>query len=293
MKKTGVVTDSHSSISAEEAERIGVKVLPMPFYLDEICYYENVTITRDEFFEKVRGGAKVGTSQPTPDEVCRVWEEALKEYEEIVYIPLSSGLSGACGTAMMLAEEEPYAGKVYVVDNGRISATQHRSVLDALELIEEGYTAAEVKMMLEASREKNMIYVGVETLEFLKRGGRISKTSAALGSVLNIRPVLKFSTGLLETYKKCRGFQKAKKDMIEAMKQELATQFREEMERGEVYLLAAGSASKEETEAWIQEIQEAFPGMPVQYDDLSLGASCHIGPGGLGIGCSCRPERIR
>lgn len=264
----------------------------MPFYLDEVCYYEDVTITRDEFFEKVRGGAKVSTSQPTPDAVCKLWDQALEQFEEIVYIPLSSALSGACGTAMMFAQKEPYAGKVFVVDNGRVSSTQKRTVLDALELVEEGYSAEQIKEMLEAARERSMIYIGVETLEFLKRGGRISAASAALGSVLNIRPVLRFSTGMLETYKKCHGFHRAKKEMIDAMKNEFATNFKEEYEKGEVYLLAASSASKEASDEWVKEIQEAFPGMDVVCDELSLGVSCHIGPGGLGIGCSCRPKRI-
>ena len=272
MKRTGVVTDSHSSIKPAEAAKLEVLLLPMPFYLDE-CYYEDVTITREEFFEKVRGGAKVSTSQPTPDAVCKLWDQALEQFEEIVYIPLSSALSGACGTAMMLAQEEPYAGKVFVVDNGRVSSTQKRTVLDALELIEEGYSAGKIKKMLEAARER-------------------SKTSAALGSLMNIRPVLKFSTGILETYKKCHGFHRAKKEMIDAMKNEFATNFKEEIEKGEVYLLAASSASKEASDEWVKEIQEAFPGMDVVCDELSLGVSCHIGPGGLGIGCSCKPRRI-
>ena len=285
MKSVGVVTDSHSSMKPQEAEALGVMLLPMPFYLDEVCYYEDVTITRDEFFEKVRGGAKVSTSQPTPDAVCKLWGQALEKFDEIVYIPLSSALSGACSTAMMLAKDEPYEGKVFVVDNGRVSSTQK-------ELVKEGYSAAQIKEMLEAARERSMIYIGVETLEFLKRGGRISAASAALGSVLNIRPVLQFSTGMLETYKKCHGFHRAKKEMLDAMKNEFATNFKEEYEKGEVYLLAASSASKEASDEWLKEIQEAFPGMDVVCDELSLGVSCHIGPGGLGIGCSCRPKRI-
>lgn len=292
MKSVGVVTDSHSSIKPAEAEKLGVLLLPMPFYLDDECYYEDVTITRDEFFEKVRGGAKVSTSQPTPDAVCKLWDEALKKFDEIVYIPLSSALSGACSTAMALAQDEPYEGKVFVVDNGRVSSTQKRSVLDALELISEGYSAEKIKEILEAARERSMIYIGVETLEFLKRGGRISRASAALGSLMNIRPVLKFSTGILETYKKCRGFHRAKTEMIEAMKQEFVTNFKEEYENGEVYLLTASSASKEASDEWVKEVQQAFPGMDVVCDELSLGVSCHIGPGGLGIGCSCKPKRI-
>ena len=292
MKKVGIVTDSHSGIGKEEAAKLGIRVLAMPFYLDDICYYEDVTISRDEFLEKLKEGAHVSTSQPNPEEVKKIWNEALEEYEQIVYIPLSSVLSGSCERAQLMTMEEPYAGKVFVVDNGRVSTPQHRSILDAQEMIEEGYDGAQIKEMLEAAREKSMIYIGVETLEYLKRGGRISRTTAALGSMLNIRPVLKFSTGILETYKKCRGFHKAKKETIDAMKQELAGNFKEEYEKGEVYLLAASSASQEETDEWVREIQENFPGMDVMCDPLSLGVSCHIGPGGLGIGCSCRPKRI-
>lgn len=289
---TGVVTDSHSSITQSEAERLGIFVLPMPFFIDDTCYYEDIDITREAFFEKMKAGSKVSTSQPGPEEVMKIWNRALEQFEEIVYIPLSSALSGSCQTAQMLAQEEPYAGRVFVVDNGRVSATQHRSVLDALEMIEEGYHAEQIRQMLEEARAKNTIYIGVQDLEYLKRGGRISRATAALGSVLNIKPVLQFDVGTLDTYKKCRGFVQAKKVMIDAMKQEFATKFKEEVQRGEAYLLAATSASEEESAKWLEDIHKAFPGMTVLSDKLSLGVSCHIGPGGLGIGCSCRPKRL-
>lgn len=291
-RTTGVVTDSHSSITQSEAEKLGIFVLPMPFFIDDTCYYEDIDITRDAFFEKMKAGSKVSTSQPGPEEVMKIWDKALEQFEEIVYIPLSSALSGSCQTAQMLAQEEPYAGRVFVVDNGRVSATQHRSVLDALEMIEEGYRAEQIRQMLEEARAKNTIYIGVQDLEYLKRGGRISRATAALGSVLNIKPVLQFDVGTLDTYKKCRGFVQAKKVMIDAMKQEFATKFKEEVQRGEAYLLAATSASEEESEKWLEDIHKAFPGMTVLSDKLSLGVSCHIGPGGLGIGCSCRPKRL-
>ena len=223
MKPIGVVTDSHSGISPEEAEQLGVKVLPMPFYVDNRCCYEGVTFTREEFLEKLRNGAKVSTSQPSPLEVMRFWDEALTEFEQIIYIPISSGLSGSCSTASMLASDEKYENKVFVVDNGRVSAPLRRSVLDALELIEKGYVAPWIKKMLESSRSDMVIYVGVETLENLKRGGRISAASAALGTVLNIKPVLKFDVSTLDVYQKCRGFNKARKVMIEAMKNDLNT----------------------------------------------------------------------
>lgn len=292
MKPIGVVTDSHSSITNQQAKALGILVLPMPFYIDDTCYYEDVTLTREEFFQKLDSGAAISTSQPSPEAVTQLWDKALDDYEQILYIPISSGLSGSCSTATALAQEEPYQNRVFVVDNGRVSTPLHRSVLDALELIEEGFSAAEIKTMLERARDKMVIYVGVETLEHLKRGGRITPATAALGTVLNIKPVLKFDVGTLDTCKKCRGFEKAKKAMIEAMRSDLETKFKQEYDRGEVYLLAASSASPAETEQWINDIKAAFPGMDVMCDDLSLGVSCHIGQGGLGIGCSCKPERI-
>lgn len=291
MKAIGIVTDSHSSISQELAKQLGIYVLPMPFYIDDECYYEDITLTREEFFKKLDSGAAISTSQPSPEAVMELWDQALQECEKILYMPISSGLSGSCQTASMLASEEPYEGRVYVVDNGRVSTLLHRAILDALELIEEGYSAEQIKEILEEYRDKMVIYIGVETLEHLKRGGRISPATAALGAVLNIKPVLKFDVGTLDTFKKCRGMAKAKKTMLESMHHDMENQFKEWYEKGEVYLLAASSASKEETEKWVQEIKESFPEMEVMYDDLSLGVSCHIGCGGLGIGCSCRPAR--
>ncbi len=291
MRKVGVITDSHSGITQQQAKELGILVLPMPFYFNEECYYEDVSLSREEFFEKLDSGVKIATSQPAPADVMKLWDKGLEQFDEIVYIPISSGLSGSCATAITLALEKPYFGKVFVVDNGRVSTLLHRSVLDALEMVEEGYSAQEIKKMLEESRDKMVIYVGVETLEHLKQGGRISQAAATLGTVLNIKPVLKFDVGTLDPYKKCHGFAKARRVMIEAMQQDLETIFREWQERGEAYLLAASSASEEETQGWVQEIKEAFPGMDVMCDKLSLGVSCHIGQGGLGIGCSCRPKR--
>lgn len=291
MKKIGIITDSHSSITQEEAKRLGIKVLPMPFYLGEECYYEDINLTREEFFQKLKSGISVSTSQPSPEAVMKIWDEALEEYEKVLYIPISSGLSGSCMTASAMAQDEPYEGRILVVDNGRISTPLHRSVLDALELIEEGYEAEDIKRILEENRDKMVIYVGVDTLEHLKQGGRINATTATIGNILNIKPVLKFDVGKLDMYKKSRGTVKMRKTMIEAMKHDLETQFKEWYDRGEVYLLAASSSSLEETKKWVTEIEEAFPGMEVMCDDLSLGASCHIGEGGLGIGCSCRPKR--
>lgn len=291
MKKIGVVTDSHSSISQEQAAKMGIKVLPMPFYIGEECFYEGINLSREEFLEKLEAGVNFTTSQPSPAEVMKIWDEALLEFEQIVYIPISSGLSGSCATAMALAAEPEYEGKVFVVDNGRVATLMHRSVLDALELIEEGYTAEQIKKILEDAKARMVIYIGVQTLDNLKRGGRITAATALLGSMLNIKPVLKFDIGILDQYKKCRGFQKAKRAMFEAIHQDFETTFRKEYESGEIYLLAASSAKDEDKAAWVREIQSEFPDMDILYDDLSFGVSCHIGYGGQGIGLSCRPKR--
>lgn len=291
MKSIGIVTDSCGGISQEEAERLGVMVLPMPFYFGEDCYYEGVSITREEFFERLNKGEKVSTSQPSPEEVMAIWRKALDKFEQVLYMPLSSGLSGSCNTAKMLAGEDEFEGRVLVVDNGRVSTPMHRSILDAIELIEESYSAGEIKEILERSRADMAIYLGVETLEFLKKGGRVTPATAVIGTLLNIKPILKFDVGVLDSYKKCRGMKKARAEMIEAMKQEFDTTFREYVKRGEIYLLAASSADEATTREWLDEISEAFPGMEILCDDLSLGLACHTGPGALGIGCSCRPRR--
>ena len=227
MKKTGIMTDSHSGILNEEAERLGIKVLPMPFYIEEKVYREGVDLSREEFYDMLRKGTDVSTSQPSLVDVAEMWKEMLKEYEEIVYIPLSSALSGSCMAAMAMANEHEFAGKVFVVDNGRVATPMHRSVLDAVEMTEKGYSAAEIKKILEETREKMTIYIGLSTLEYLKKGGRVSSVTALAADVLNIKPVMHFSTGTLDTYQKCRGMKKARKVMIDAMKHELETNFRE------------------------------------------------------------------
>ena len=261
MKSIGIITDSHSGITQEEAKQLGIWVLPMPFYIDGECYLEGINLTREEFFEKLEGGSAIATSQPSPADVCDVWDWALKEFEKVLYLPLSSGLSGSCETAMALARDEQYEGKILVVDHGQISTPLHQMVLDTLELIEKGYSAEQIKEILESGKDRMMIYIGVETLEYLKRGGRVTPAAAAIGSVLNIKPVLKLETGKLDSFKKCRGFSKVKKTMIEAMKQEMDTRFADALADGQLRLLAASSADKEETENWVKEIEDAFPGL--------------------------------
>ncbi len=291
MRPIGIITDSHSSITQAQAKELGILVLPMPFEIGEDQFYEDVTLAREQFFQKLDSGARISTSQPYQADVMAIWDKALESCEQVLYIPISSGLSGSCSTATAIAQEDPYAGRILVVDNGRVSTPLHRSILDALELVQEGYTAGQIKDILEEARDKMVIYVGVQTLEHLKNGGRITPATAALGTILNIKPVLKFDVGTLDTFKKCRGFAKAKKTMLDAIRHDLDTRFKAWYDRGEVYLLAASSSSKEDTDQWVREIREAFPDLDVMCDDLSLGVSCHIGYGGLGIGISCRPKR--
>jgi DegV family protein with EDD domain len=286
-----VATDSHSGLSPKQAKEMGIMLLPMPFYFGEECYYEEVSLTRAVFFERLAAGETVSTSQPSPEEVMKFWREGLKEYDEIIYIPMSSGLSGSCHTAMMLATDEEFKDKVFVVDNGRMSTPLVRSILDAQEMVREGLSGREIKQILEDTKELISVYIAVETLEYLKKGGRISATTAAVGTLLNIKPILKLGVGLLDTYKNSRGMKKAKKEMLEAIKGDLEQTFREYYEKGEVYLLAASSADEETTRAWVEEIKSVFPGMEVLSGNLSLGVCCHTGPGALGVGVSCRPRR--
>lgn len=291
MNKILVATDSHSGVSPKQAAELGIKVLPMPFYFGEECYYEEVSLTRGEFFERLNAGEKVSTSQPSPESVMDFWRECLKEYEQIVYVPMSSGLSGSCHTAMVLAQDEGFENKVFVVDNGRVSTPLVRSIMDAIEMVEEGLSAEKIKEVLETEKDKMSIYIAVETLEFLKQGGRISATTAAVGTLLNIKPILKLGVGLLENYKNSRGMKKAKKDMLEALKRDIETNFPKEYNEGEVYLLAATSADGATTKEWVDEIKEYFSGKEVLSGNLSLGISCHTGEGALGVGFSCRPKR--
>lgn len=289
MRTTGIVTDSHSGISQGEAQKLGIFVLPMPFYMNETCYYEGVNITRAEFLERLGRLENISTSQPSPEAVMELWDKALETYQDILYIPISSGLSGSCQTAMMLAREEKYEGKVYVVDNGSVATPLHQSILDALELLETGCSAAEVKTRMEAVKTRAGIYIAVDDLKYLKHGGRISAGVALVGGLLNVKPVLHFDIGILELYKNCRGLKRAKQTMIEEVKKVIEQSYQREYEEGRLHIVAATSSGKEETDAWVNEIEAAFPGHKILCDDLSFGVTCHIGPGGLGIGYSCKP----
>lgn len=290
MKKIAIATDSHSGILPDEAKKLGVFVLPMPFYFGDECLYEGKNIDRITFFEKLDSGIQVSTSAPSILEVQDLWDEALKENDELVYIPMSSGLSSSCENAISMSKEEQYEGRVFVVDNGRVSAPQARAVYDAITMAKNGLDGAAIKEKLESSKAGMSIYVAIDNLEHLRKGGRISSSSAILGNVLNIKPIMKFDTGKLDVFKKCRGMKKAKTEMIEAVKRDFDTIYRKEVEAGKMYLMAATSVDEEEKNRWLEEIHSAFPDMDVLYGDLSLGLCCHIGRGGIGIAYCVKPE---
>ena len=292
MKKIGIMTDSHSGILSEEAQRLGIKVLPMPFYIGEKVYREGVDLSRDEFYDMLRKGVDVSTSQPSPTEVMDMWKEMLKEYEEIVYIPLSSALSGSCMTAEAMANEDEFAGKVFVVDNGRVATPMHRSVLDAVEMAEEGYSVVEIKKILEETREKMTIYIGLSTLKYLKKGGRITPAAAALGTLLKLKPVLQIQGEKLDSFAKARTVKQAKKMMIDAMRNDFDHRFNDP-EGKNIYLEMAYTHNLEDAETFKKEVEAEFPGMEIVLNPLSLSVSCHIGPGALAVACSKKiPELL-
>lgn len=284
MGKTAVVTDSNSGITQKEADKLGITVLPMPFYLNENLYLEGITLTQEEFYESLKRDESISTSQPAPADLQKLWDGLLKDWEEIVHIPMSSGLSASCGTATMLAKE--YKGKVQVVDNQRISVTQRQSVLDALYLAEQGKSAAEIKEILEKEKRESSIYITLETLKYLKKGGRITPAAAAIGTVLNLKPVLQIQGDKLDAYAKVRGKKQAKRVMIKAMKEDFENRFKEYADRGEMCLEAAYAGNPEEAQEWKKELEQAFPGYEIHMDPLSLSVACHIGHGALAVACA-------
>ena len=282
MQDVVVMTDSNSGITCEEGKAYGVAVLPMSFIINGKIYYEGVDISHEDFFKKLEEGAEVSTSQPSPGEVLEMWDSLLKKHDEIVYIPMSSSLSKSFETAYMLSQD--YDGKVQVVDNRRVSTPQKQSVLDALELVKEGKTAAEIKEILDQGAYKSSIYVTVDTLKYLKKGGRITGAAALLGTVLNMKPILVIHGGKLDAYAKIRGMKAARRTMLAAIHKEIEENYQEELKNGELGIQMAYSSMDQELVAdWEKQIREEFPDLPLLPGRLSLSLSCHIGPGGLGI----------
>ena len=284
MSKVIVVTDSNSGITPDDAKKLGVEVIPMPFYIDEQMYYENIDLTQEQFYEKLTAGGDIKTSMPLVGDVTDKWDEFLKENDEIVYIPMSSGLSSSCETAYMLSQD--YDGKVQVVNNQRISVTMRQSVIDAKNLAEAGKNAAEIKQILEDAKFESSIYIMVDTLNYLKKGGRITPAAAALGTLLKLKPVLQIQGEKLDAYSKTRGKKQAKRVMLKAMQNDWENRFAEYVKRGEMCLQSAYTGNQEEAEEFKKEIAEAFPGIEIVQNPLSLSVACHIGHGAIAVACS-------
>ena len=284
MGKVAIVTDSNSGITQEESKKLGIHILPMPFYINGELFYEDITLSQEEFYKKLAEDAEISTSQPSPGDVMDLWEELLKKYDEILYIPMSSGLSSSCDTAMGLAME--FEGKVRVVNNQRISVTQRQSVLDAIEMAEKGMSVQEIEEVLMREKLESSIYITVDTLKYLKKGGRITPAAAALGTLLRIKPVLQIQGEKLDAYAKVRGKKQAKRIMMKAMQEDWNTRFKQYVESGEMCLQIAYAGNKEEAEEFKKEVEAAFPGMDIHMDPLSLSVACHIGHGALAVACS-------
>lgn len=283
MSRVVVVTDSNSGITQAEAKELGVVVMPMPFYINEEMFYEDIDLTQEQFYAKLAEGGDIKTSMPLVGDVTDKWDELLKEYDEIVYIPMSSGLSSSCETAYMLSQD--YDGKVQVVNNQRISVTMRQSVLDAKAMADSGKTAGEIKDILEDEKFNSSIYIMVDTLTYLKKGGRITPAAAALGALLKLKPVLQIQGEKLDAFAKARTVKQAKSIMIEAMKSDFQKRF-DSPDGAKMNLEIAYTFDKEAAEAFKAEVQEAFPNNEIVMNPLSLSVSCHIGPGALAIACS-------
>lgn len=289
MSKIAIITDSNSGILQSEAKELGIIVVPMPFFIDEKLHLEEVDLSQDAFYQILNEDGDVSTSQPSPGDITDLWDETLKTYDEIVHIPMSSGLSSSCATAMMLAND--YDGRVHVVDNQRISVTQKLAVYDAINMVKDGMTAAQIKEKLAEEKLIASIYIMVDTLKYLKKGGRITPAAAMLGTVLKLKPVLTIQGEKLDAYAKVRGQKQAKKTMIEAMKKDMENRFAEERKAGLMELAVAHTNNYAEAEIFKAELQDAFPDVPIRHvDPLSLSVSCHIGPGALACACAKRSK---
>ena len=284
MERIAIATDSNSGITQEGAKELGIRVLPMPFYINGELYYEDITLTQEEFYQRLAEDADISTSQPAPADVIGLWEELLEEYDKVIYIPMSSGLSSSCETAMGLARD--FEGKVYVVNNQRISITQRQSVLDAMELRDAGLGAEEIVDVLMKEKLEASIYITVDTLKYLKKGGRVTPAAAAIGTVLNLKPVLTIQGEKLDAFAKVRGIKSAKKTMLDAMEKDIKQRFAGK----EVHLEAAYTCSEEKAQEWKEEIAARLPGYEIHMDKLSLSVACHIGAGSMAIACSKKIE---
>lgn len=282
--KIAIAGDSNSGMTQEKAAELGMFILPMPFLVNGKLYYEGVDLSHEQFYKAIADpGTEVSTSQPSPGELTEFWDRILRTYDEIVYIPMSSGLSASCQTARMLAEE--YDGKVQVVNNQRISVTQYQSMLDAQKLAEDGLNAAQIREKLEEEKFQSSIYIMVDTLKYLKKGGRITPAAALIGTVLHMKPVLQIQGEKLDSYAKCRGTKLARKAMIDAIRADIDNRFAAYRDEGTLQLSYSWSWADDPAvvESWKQEIHDAFPDYDLYGEPLALSIGCHIGTGALAM----------
>ncbi|MBR0085566.1 MAG: DegV family protein [Lachnospiraceae bacterium] len=278
MGSIAIMTDSNSGITQDQGKAMGVPVVPMPFDINGKTYFEDIDLTQDQFYEMLGDGADISTSQPSPEMLMNMWREQLEKNDEVVYIPMSSGLSGSCATAIMLSDEDEFKGKVHVVDNQRISVTMRRSVLDAIEMRERGMTGTQIKDVLLRTKFDSSIYIMVDTLKYLKKGGRITKAAAAIGTILRIKPVLQIQGEKLDAFAKARTIKQAKSIMLEQVIKDSHERFGDD-----VHIAMAHTHNDAEIAIFKEEVQKAFPDHDIHVDPLSLSIACHIGPGSLAV----------
>lgn len=291
MSRVRIITDSNSGITQRQGKEMGIEVVPMPFFINETQYLEDITMTQEDFYQALQDDrAEVSTSQPSPESIMEMWARGLEEYDEIVHIPMSSGISSSCATAMMLAQEEEFEGRVYVVDNQRISVTQRRSVLQAKELADKGFSGKEIFDILTRDKLESSIYIMVDTLKYLKKGGRLTPAVAAIGTVLRIKPVLQIQGDKLDSYAKVKTLKQAKQTMIKAITSDLEHRF---ADSGNMYIDIAHTQNREEAERFREELNLLFPEHDIHIDPLSLSVSCHIGPGALAVTLSNEPKELK
>lgn len=281
MSKIAIATDSNSGITQAQGKQLGIFVLPMPFYINDQLFLEDITLSQEEFYQRLAEDADVKTTQPSPGDVTDLWDQILQEYDQIVYIPMSRSLSSSCETAIMLAQD--YEDKVFVVNNQRISITQRQAVLDAMELVKAGRSAGEIRQILEQTKLDSDIYITVDTLKYLKKGGRCTPAAAAIGTVLGLKPVLRIKGEKLDSFAKVRGWKSAKKAMIDAIRHTMETDFAGLSGPDQLHIAAAYTGDRAEAQEWLAELEAAFPGYPIHMDPLSLSVACHIGPGAQAV----------
>lgn len=288
MAKVAIVTDSNSGITQAQAKELGISVLPMPFYINGQLHFEDIDLTQEQFYKALSEDADISTSQPGLTDVTELWDGLLKEYDQVVHIPMSSGLSSSCETAIMLSGD--YDGRVQVVNNQRISVTQRQSVLDALTMAGAGKNALEIKEYLERTKFDSSIYITLDTLYYLKKGGRITPAAAALGTLLKLKPVLQIQGEKLDAFSKCRTLKQAKQTMINAVQSDFVKRFGSSEKGENMHIEIAYSGKDDEARIFYDEVKALYPEHDIVVNPLSLSVACHIGPGAVALACVKRME---